>query len=465
MSVDHKDSVGDQTSTTGTTDFVIDGVALTGCVSFATALTDGATYNYRAQDAANGEWEVGQGVWTAGTSTLTRATVFRSSNGGSKTAFSAGAKAIGIVAVATDFTSGATLATLLHAATAKTTLVDADEVNGTNSANSFSLIRTVWSDVWTYIKSKADAVYAIKGAITGSALTQATGKLLGRSTASTGAIEEITVGSGLSLSAGTLSVSGGSGATLSANTFTDKQTITQATTNTGVLYSTGYSLTGSSTASMLDFSGTLNTSGSPDVIAVRITDTARGASTKFLNLYGGAAGATSKFSVSNSGDVVAAGALTVSGAVVFSQNLQVASGYVNAGDHIYVGNFGVAIGNASGVLVVDNGATSTLRNIKAGTYAVGITAKTADYTVTLYDGANTFDCTGGARTATLPALSTTVAGQIYIAKKIDASGNAMNVDANASETIDGSSSAQTTSTQWGTVRVMVNADKSGWITW
>jgi hypothetical protein len=41
------------------------------------------------------------------------------------------------------------------------------------------------------------------------ALTLATGKLLGRSTAGTGAAEEITVGSGLTLSAGTLSASGG----------------------------------------------------------------------------------------------------------------------------------------------------------------------------------------------------------------------------------------------------------------
>ena len=37
------------------------------------------------------------------------------------------------------------------------------------------------------------------------------GKLLGRSTAGTGAIEEITIGSGLSLSAGTLSATGGGG--------------------------------------------------------------------------------------------------------------------------------------------------------------------------------------------------------------------------------------------------------------
>ncbi len=49
------------------------------------------------------------------------------------------------------------------------------------------------------------------GAITGTALTMSTARLLGRTTASTGAIEEITVGSGLSLSAGSLTATGGAG--------------------------------------------------------------------------------------------------------------------------------------------------------------------------------------------------------------------------------------------------------------
>jgi hypothetical protein len=39
----------------------------------------------------------------------------------------------------------------------------------------------------------------------------ATARLLGRTTASTGAVEEISVGSGLSLSGGTLSATGGGG--------------------------------------------------------------------------------------------------------------------------------------------------------------------------------------------------------------------------------------------------------------
>ncbi len=50
---------------------------------------------------------------------------------------------------------------------------------------------------------------SVSGPITSSGLTMATARLLGRTTASTGAIEEIQVGSGLSLSAGTLSATGG----------------------------------------------------------------------------------------------------------------------------------------------------------------------------------------------------------------------------------------------------------------
>jgi hypothetical protein len=57
---------------------------------------------------------------------------------------------------------------------------------------------------------------AASGSITTSGLTQATARILGRTTASAGAVEEITVGSGLSLSAGELSstVSAGIPATL-----------------------------------------------------------------------------------------------------------------------------------------------------------------------------------------------------------------------------------------------------------
>jgi hypothetical protein len=55
------------------------------------------------------------------------------------------------------------------------------------------------------------AAKAATGAITGSGLTMATARILGRSTTATGAVEEITVGSGLSLTGGTLTATGGGG--------------------------------------------------------------------------------------------------------------------------------------------------------------------------------------------------------------------------------------------------------------
>jgi hypothetical protein len=52
---------------------------------------------------------------------------------------------------------------------------------------------------------------ATRGAITGSGLTMATARLLGRTTAATGEPEEITIGANLTLSAGVLSATGGGG--------------------------------------------------------------------------------------------------------------------------------------------------------------------------------------------------------------------------------------------------------------
>jgi hypothetical protein len=77
------------------------------------------------------------------------------------------------------------------------------EFGGANSATNAATTRT-------------NLGAAASGAITSSGLTQATARILGRTTASTGAVEEIQIGSGLSLSAGELSstVSAGIPATL-----------------------------------------------------------------------------------------------------------------------------------------------------------------------------------------------------------------------------------------------------------
>jgi hypothetical protein len=59
--------------------------------------------------------------------------------------------------------------------------------------------------------NELDTEKAPKGVVTGSGLTMATARLLGRSTASSGAIEEITLGTNLSFSGTTLNATGGGG--------------------------------------------------------------------------------------------------------------------------------------------------------------------------------------------------------------------------------------------------------------
>lgn len=135
--------------------------------------------------------------------------------------------------------------TAIAAAASKTTPVDADSLPISDSAASGGLKRLTWANIKTTLKTYFDGLYATtaqgtkadgalqaasnlsdvasastargnlgaaaSGAVTGSGLTMATARLLGRSTASSGAVEEITVGSGLSLSGGTLSATGGGG--------------------------------------------------------------------------------------------------------------------------------------------------------------------------------------------------------------------------------------------------------------
>jgi len=52
------------------------------------------------------------------------------------------------------------IAAINHGTSAKTTLVDADEVTGQDSASSFSLIRVTCLNVYNYLKTKFDLVYA-----------------------------------------------------------------------------------------------------------------------------------------------------------------------------------------------------------------------------------------------------------------------------------------------------------------
>jgi hypothetical protein len=119
-----------------------------------------------------------------------------------------------------DETAG-TLGATVHGATAATGLISSDELPFVDTTSTPVVKRITWTNFKASIKAYLDSFYAVIGAITGSGLTMASGKLLGRGSAGTGAVEEITVGTGLSLSAGTLSAtSSGAGKHVKGATWT-----------------------------------------------------------------------------------------------------------------------------------------------------------------------------------------------------------------------------------------------------
>ena len=89
-----------------------------------------------------------------------------------------------------------------------------------------------------------------------------------------------------------------------------------------------------------------------------------------------------------------------------------------------------------------------------GAFATAYAAKTSNYTVTATDSKLSGDCTSGTLTFTLPAAAS-IAGREYHFKRIDASGNSVVIDANASETIDGATT-KTLGSQWAQLSIYSN---------
>jgi len=85
-----KDRVKETSTTTGTGTLTLSGTD-TGFQSFS-VIGNGNTTHYAIVDSGAGDWEVGLGTYTSSGTTLSRDTVFDSSNGGSLVNFSAGAK-------------------------------------------------------------------------------------------------------------------------------------------------------------------------------------------------------------------------------------------------------------------------------------------------------------------------------------------------------------------------------------
>jgi hypothetical protein len=98
----------------------------------------------------------------------------------------------------------------------------------------------------------------------------------------------------------------------------------------------------------------------------------------------------------------------------------------------------------------------------AGSLALPIngTAKTTTYTATISDSTIQCDATSGAFTVNLPTASG-IPGRLYTIKKIDSSANAITVDGNGSETIDGATT-KSLAAQWDWITVQ--SDGTNWKT-
>lgn len=92
---------------------------------------------------------------------------------------------------------------------------------------------------------------------------------------------------------------------------------------------------------------------------------------------------------------------------------------------------------------------------------VAVTTKTANYTATTADYVILVDATGGAVTITLPtAVGNT--GKVFVVKRLDASGNTVDVDGNGSQTIDGALTLNI-AVQWASYNLI--SDGTNFLIW
>ncbi len=85
------DRVLDSSTSTGTGAFVVSGTPAAGYRTFSAVMSVGDTCYYSIQGQTTSEWEVGLGTYSSA-NTLTRTTVYSSSNSGSAVTFSTGTK-------------------------------------------------------------------------------------------------------------------------------------------------------------------------------------------------------------------------------------------------------------------------------------------------------------------------------------------------------------------------------------
>lgn len=221
----------------------------------------GLTDVYAPSPIANGQILIGDGPQSRWESaTLTAGSGVSISNGAGSITISATGSGGTVTSVSVVSANG--LAGTVANATTTPAITLSTTVTGIVKGNGTALSAAI-----------AGTDYVAPGAITTSGLTMATARILGRTTASTGAVEEIGVGTGLSLSAGSLTNSApdqvvsltGAGTTVVTGTYpsftitSNDQYVGTVTSVSGTGSVNGITLTGTVTSSgSLTLGGTLS---------------------------------------------------------------------------------------------------------------------------------------------------------------------------------------------------------------